>query len=55
MDGKGRDHHTMMDMNMINSPKSSASQYYNPDIQKELNLESLSNDDLSRVDATSAL
>lgn len=41
----------VVDMNMVNSPKSFDEQF--PDIEKDLNLESLSNGDLSRVDAHS--
>ena len=39
------------EIHMIHSPKSFDEQY--PDIDKDLNLESLSNGDLSRVDAQS--
>lgn len=41
------------DMNLINSPKSYDEPYYAADIERDLNLESLSNGDFSRVDATS--
>ena len=40
------------DLNMFNSPKSFDGQQF-PDIEKDMYLESLSNGDLSRVDATS--
>ena len=39
------------EINMIQSPKSYNEAY--PDIEKDLNLESLSNGDLSRVDGMS--